>query len=237
MEFYNLYNIALLQNNNLYMGQNTKNYGPVIIDIDLKYNSEIYTNRIYDQILLQIVEIYIKLLDKYLNVDQSKLQCFVLEKKEPFWCEEKQYFSDGLHLIFPFICIQTYFQKFIRIKFIKETKRIKLFESLPLIKNINSIVDENIIENVSWRMYGSKKFNTTYPYLLSQIYDYNLNKLNISKYNTFDLIYLLNTQKFNKNNINSLKEHFAYNNNNKIIKLHYYFFIIVILIIFFIYIK
>jgi hypothetical protein len=237
MEFYYYYNIALLENNDLYLGQNSKNFGPVIIDIDLKYESNIYSsnNRIYDSILEKIVEIYIKLLNKYLKIDKSKLQCFVLEKKEPFWKEEKKYFSDGLHIIFPFICIPTYFQKYIRIKFIKEAKKNNLFDNLPLLQNIYSIVDEKIIEDINWRMYGSKKFGTTYPYLLTKIYDYKLNQLDINKYNSFDLIYILSIQKYKKNNINNLNEHFNSNENNIFIK--FVIFSYILILIFFIYNK
>ena len=262
LEFYSIYNNAYIQNVDLYMGEIHKDYGPILIDIDFKYksdednlHSDIIINKLRkydvlfsgnDTITMMIVKIYMKIIKKYLHVEKKNIQCFVLEKKEPYWNDEKNIFSDGLHLIFPFICIPVYFQKFIRVKFIKYAKEINLFNNLNLVYMANTIVDQVIdrhtISDINWRLYGSKKFGSNYPYLLSKIYNNNLELLSINEYESFDLIYLLSIRKFSQNSITELNNKFIENfsiSNNKIPNHNKIYTLVVIfcIIIFFIYIN
>jgi len=247
MEFYDIYSNAYTQNPDLYMGEIQKDYGPIIIDIDLKYKPEenqmlsdvsLPKTRKYDTILEKIIKIYIKIISKYLYLKIDNIKCFVLEKKEPFWYEERNMFSDGLHMVFPYICIPAYFQKFIRIEFIKIAKEIELFNNLNLLNNLYGIVDYHIISDISWRMYGSKKYGTNYPYLLTKIYNNNLDLLDITKYKFSVLVHLLSIRKFSKNNITGLNAEFIekFSNINTNTNMNTNIIILcIILIIFYIY--
>ena len=158
-------------------------------------------------------------------MDTDKLQCFLLEKKEPTIYEN--IYKDGIHLIFPFICIPYYFQEYIRNKFINIAIDIKLFNELYHLNNIFSIYD-NIYKYPTppWFLYGSSKTNHYNPYLLTKIYTSNLELLNIQKYTVLNLIYLLSIRKYKENNINLLKYEFINNNINNTYKNYYWYFFI-----------
>jgi len=223
--FYNLYNNALLNNTKLHIQEISKQYGPIIIDIDMQYDKKI-NNRIYTNIIEKIIQIYIQLIQKYINVNTDKLQCFLLEKKEPTFYEG--IYKDGIHLIFPYICIPYYFQEYLRNKFINIAIDMKLFDESYNFNNIFSTLD-NIYNypRPPWFLYGSSKTNYYNPYLLTKIYTSNLQLLNIKQYSVLNLIYLLSIRKYNENNINSLKYEFTNNKNidNTYINYYWYFFI------------
>jgi hypothetical protein len=76
-------------------------YSPIIIDIDLKINKseykgcKLYTNKLINKIIKTYYSIFEQMFKYY---DEP---CFVFEKDEEVYNEEKEIYKDGIHIIFP----------------------------------------------------------------------------------------------------------------------------------------
>jgi septum formation topological specificity factor MinE len=227
-----LYN-SLNDGNVEYLTQKTKEYGPIISDIDIYYEDSTI-QKIYPPELITILsDIYIKIVKKYVNVDEKNIQMFVLEKNRA--PKIKNLYKDGLHLIMPYICITREDQYFIRDKVINEVAKLDIFNNTQL----NRIFDKVVIEN-TWTIYGCSNQNRC-KYKLSKVYDSNLNSIDIEQYSLKDLISILNITKFTSDEINTLnkneyviKENFSslssYSMNNKVLKIIIIIFSIILLI-------
>ena len=221
-----LYN-SLNNGNDEYITQKTKEYGPIIVDIDLYYDDDTIT-KIYSPEFIEIVcKIYINLVKKYIVVDQKNIQIFVLEKNEPYFNGEL--YKDGLHLVMPYICLTKENQKFIRLKAIEEIAKLNIIDNTLL----DRVFDHHVIDN-NWTVYGCKNQNKNL-YLLTKIYDNNLNLIDITQYSLKDLMDVLNITKFSEDEINQLKID-TFNNielfNNLPIQYNNLFNIIIIILIF-----
>ena len=73
--------------------------GPMLVDIDLQYGTEITERQHSKDYILDLVVLYIENLSKYINVDENTLMnIFVLEKKNVNKLTDKT--KDGIHIIF-----------------------------------------------------------------------------------------------------------------------------------------
>lgn len=198
-KFYRYLYDSLNNGNDEYITQKTKEYGPIIVDLDLYYDDDDDTiTKIYSLEFIKIIcEIYINLVKKYVITDEKNIQIFVLEKNEPYFNGEL--YKDGLHLIMPFICLTKENQKIIRLEAIKEIAKLNIIDN-SLLKRV---FDPHVIDN-TWTVYGCKNQNQNL-YLLTKIYDSNLNSIDITQYSLKDLIDILNITKFSEDEINQLK--------------------------------
>ena len=102
-----------------------KEYGPVIVDIDLEDLEEDYSegDRLYDEdMIADIAGKYIEAINYYLNVSKETLKdtlkCFVFEKEKP--TKKEDTLKDGFHMIFPDTCVHTKIRHLIRSKVVKK---------------------------------------------------------------------------------------------------------------------
>lgn len=214
-----LYN-SLNDGNIEYLTQKTKDFGPIISDIDIYYEDSTI-EKIYPPELITILsDIYIKIVKKYVNVEEKDIKIFVLEKNRV--PRIKNLYKDGLHLIMPYICITKENQYFIRDKVIEEVAKLNIFNNSQL----DRIFDKIVIQN-TWTVYGCHNQNVC-KYELSKIFDSNLNSIDIEQYSLKDLINILNITKFTSDEINTVntekhfvEEHFSslssYSVSNKLI--------------------
>jgi len=206
-KFFRLYRHALENNIDLHLTEKHKSYGPIVVDIDMKYlKSTLISNRIYSSVLIEIVRLYVQIIDKYLNVKDEDLMAFVFEKGSP--TEKETEFKDGIHIMFPHICAINQLQHMMRRDFINQVNALNLFDRLPLSNEVDDVVDKAVIEANNWLMYGSMKPNSP-KYLLSRIYNRDLEAQDIDEYDSGDLVEMCSIRKFDEHNITPYKEGYS----------------------------
>jgi P4 family phage/plasmid primase-like protien len=206
-KFFRLYRHALENNVDLHLTEKHKSYGPIVVDIDMKYDkSTLLPDRIYSNVLIEIVRIYIQVIDKYLNVKDEDLMAFVFEKSNA--TEKETEYKDGIHIMFPHICAINQLQHMMRRDFINQVNALNLFDRLPLTNDVDDIVDKAVIEANNWLMYGSMKPNSP-KYILSRIYNKDLESQDIEEYDSGDLVEMCSIRKFDEHNITAYKEGYS----------------------------
>ena len=147
-------------------------YSPIIIDIDLKINKseykgrKLYTNKLINKIIKTYYSIFEQMFKYY---DEP---CFVFEKDEEVYNEEKEIYKDGIHIIFPDIVCEPKIRDKIReiaIAIFEEKQYFKKY-----IGGINNIIDN--MNGKSWFMYKSTKPNQK-QYKLTKYFDYKNKEL------------------------------------------------------------
>lgn len=203
--FYRLYNNALNDKHNLFIGEAKIEQGPIIVDIDMKY--ELHNEsvqRIYKlDDIKKILDIYNRTILKYLDIDEDNFIVYILEKKTPSIIqtnEKKTQFKDGIHIIYPYICASTTLQLLIREVVIKNIEDEKILDYLNLSNSYNDIIDKNVITG-NWLMYGSSKtIDENLKYKLTNVLNFNNDEI-MPHYN--NLVEILSVRKFkSKENIN-----------------------------------
>ena len=195
--FFNLYNMALKENTKLHIIEVHKKYGPIIIDIDIKQTDK---NRKYNiEIIKKVINIYNKYIEKYITAEIDQYNVFITEKATPTLASDNLY-KDGFHCMYSDICITNELQYIIRNDVINEFEKNDYFKDLSILNSYDDIFDKAVIENTGWLIYGSNKPDRN-PYLLTTVFDKNLNPLNISNYDKNSLPSLLSIRNKDENEI------------------------------------
>jgi len=177
------------------IAEKPQQYLPVLVDVDLRIRDEgdksmgdsLYTE---DQ-LKTIVELYQSILRQIVDkCTDEDLICAVLEKN--MYQQSKNeivYFKHGFHLHFPYIFMNKVDQEIQLIPRVQQVlKDSKLFENLG-IEDSGNVIDK-VCCKVPWLLYSSRKTEEGQPYILTQIYDANMNKISLEKafkhYQIFD---------------------------------------------------
>jgi P4 family phage/plasmid primase-like protien len=210
--------------NELYLSEAHLSRGPILIDIDIKYNlKEKNTNHFYNyDDIEQLIKIYNKHIKNYLNIQDDDFKAYLLEKNEPTMLnvESLEYcYKDGIHIIYPFICATNYLQFIIREEVIVELKNSRIWEKFTVFNNLEDIIDKAVIERNNWLMYGSGKpssdgsSNINSRYFLTRIYRENMTYIlrsAITDVDQYNLPKILSIRKFTS--IDDLSElHESYN--------------------------
>jgi P4 family phage/plasmid primase-like protien len=187
-EFWELYNDHVFVNNNyeyLTEKQLLEN-GPLLIDIDLRYNSNIKKRQHNKTHILDIIILYLNKLNEIFDIDdKSNIFAYVSEKPEVNLLDNKT--KDGIHIVFT-IKMNKSEQLVLRKKILNELENI--FESLPIVNSYEDIIDEGIAKGfVNWQLFGSRKpgnkaYNLSYYYSLIYNKDddiWDIKEKNISK--------------------------------------------------------
>tara|TARA_B100001094_G_C18190882_1_gene807155 strand:+ start:2555 stop:5026 length:2472 start_codon:yes stop_codon:yes gene_type:complete len=195
--FLQLYTEAFEKGDSLYMTEIHKELSPVLIDIDFKFPIDIGIERKYTSFL---IETFIKFYNEILSVcfENPRLLAFVFEKSKPV--RQDGYIKDGLHIVYPYIVSEPDIQYHIRKLVLKKLEDSKLFDDLKTLTKNEDILDEAVIKNSGWFLYGSTKQNSEY-YKLSYILDDTLQKTELI-YSNLELITLLSIRnKTEKTNV------------------------------------
>jgi len=206
-KFFRLYRNALESNASLHLTEKHKSYGPIVVDIDMKYlTSSLLPDRIYSSILIELVRVYINVIDKYLVVRDEDFMAFVFEKSKP--TEKETEFKDGIHIMFPHICAINQLQHIMRKDFISQVSALNLLDKLPLTNEIDDIVDKAVIEANNWLLYGSMKPNSP-KYELTRIYNRELDAQEIDEYDSGDLLEMCSIRKYDEHQLTQYKEGYS----------------------------
>lgn len=202
-KFYKLYANALADDAKLHVLEMRNNESPIIIDLDFKqdlnHNKRYYT----EENIQKVVSLFNMRIQKYVDVPQYKLQAFVFEKKGPNLKKDK--IRDGVHIVYPYICLKNDLTHVIRNSVIKKIEKKNYFENIPHINSLEDVFDKGVIDKTNWFLYGSSK-PKGHPYLLSKIYAYDLSELDLNEHEQCDLPELLSVRKFMAKDILPLKD-------------------------------
>ena len=178
--FYNLYQEAIFNGKKLHITEKHEDIGPIVIDLDFKYEHEIFERKHNKDTIKKIVGIYNEIILDILDIDEddTRLNAFVFERESVY--RVKAITKDGIHILYPNIITPPEVQYYIRECVLK--KIVPILEDLPLNNKPYDVVDRSVIRDTNWLLYGGSKPNIE-PYQLTGIYNGKLEELNVTEYN------------------------------------------------------
>jgi P4 family phage/plasmid primase-like protien len=163
--------------------------GPLVIDIDMRYSTEITERQHTKEHIIDAIDIYARNISNIHDIeDNYKFEVFVMEKPDVNILDTKT--KDGIHIIFG-ISMHKAAQVLIRDKVLPELKEI--WDDLPLTNDVDDLIDEGITRGmVNWQLYGSRKPNHS-AYLIKYHYElcwktdkkeWEMSEIDIGQFNT-----------------------------------------------------
>ena len=170
-EFLTLYHKnVFLKNKSEYMTERQLDEdGPILIDMDFRYDYSVSQRIHTDTQISKIVCLYLEELKvMYQFETQTHIPVYVFEKDSVNRVDDKQITKDGIHIIIGLksdrIC-----QSILRNRILSKIGEV--LKELPLTNTWEDVLDVGITKGVtSWQLYGSKKPHNE-PYKLTYIYD------------------------------------------------------------------
>jgi P4 family phage/plasmid primase-like protien len=128
--------------------------GPLMIDIDLRYDKAIEEKQHSDDHILDAVMEYAEKISELLVIPPgSKIDVFIMEKSKVNKLPELT--KDGIHLIFG-LQMHKALQVILRDRVMDRLK--EMWADLPITNSWDQVLDEGIAKGyVNWQMYGSRK--------------------------------------------------------------------------------
>ena len=176
----------------LNIAEKPKDYGPLLVDVDLEIPIEDKKNaRLYDyDMIIQIIDIYRDGIKNYLDVSDEELEVSIFEKPSP--SEKGVILKDGIHLIFHNTCIHFKLRHLIRKFVVDKLKELNVLSGFT--KDADSIIDKAVVSTNYWLLYGSKKPDGQL-YSLTKILNENNETMNIENLKKEKLIKKYSLQK------------------------------------------
>jgi len=144
------------------------------IDIDLKYPIDCSTRQHTDKHIKELLKLYNRAITTFVDLpDNHPLDAYVFQRSSPY--PSKGNMKDGIHILYPDLCISTDIQLIIRTEILK---KIDMFVDnpdigiLPVKNAHDEIVDLSVIKRNCWLMYGCCKPGLR-PYTLYKIFRSN----------------------------------------------------------------
>ena len=130
--------------------------GPILIDIDLKYDENITDRQHTQQHIINLLYVYFDELKRMYQFDiDKKISVYVLEKPSVNQVPSKKITKDGIHIIIG-LRVDRICQIMLRKHIVEKIK--SLWNDLPIINTWNDVLDEGITKGVvNWQLYGSRK--------------------------------------------------------------------------------
>jgi len=195
-EFWGLYNQLIHGNKDAVIGiaEKPQHYLPVIVDVDIKIKDEgeeigekLYT----EQQVKDVIQVYQSVLRKIVeDCTDFKLTCVLLEKDlYTITKNEVTYLKHGFHLHFPYCFLNKVDQEVHLIPRVQEMlNEMKSFENLGF-ENSGDVIDKACC-SVPWLLYGSRKSESAHPYLVTKVFDSEMEEMSLEKafkrYQIFD---------------------------------------------------
>lgn len=197
-KFMALYLKDVIKNKNVFnLVERHRDAGPVVIDIDLRFDQDITERQYTIDHITSLVECYRDEIMELCDINEDdddemdNLKAFVFERSAPYQTEtttkivkgeEKEIrgeTKDGIHIMFPFIVTEPAVQYMIREKIMK--KCAQLFSDIPVRNKVADIYDRAVIYKNGWIMYGCAKPGLE-PYKLTHVFNEKLEEEDIEEY-------------------------------------------------------
>lgn len=186
-EFYKIYTNHVFHNEKLeFLTEKQKDIGPIMIDLDFRYETSITTRQHNKDMIIDIIELYISKINEILNVGNDEIPIYVFEKDEVN-CQDTVT-KDGIHIVIGIFADN-------KVKYLIRRSVIDcmgdILESLPLINTYDDVVDKGVsIGDTNWQVYGScKPGNDAYKFKSLYVFGEELTESHVDE----------NSISFNKN--------------------------------------
>lgn len=190
-----------------------KEYGPVLIDLDFKYKptNGVLERRYTMDMVKGLIKMYIDIMSNCYVLDPHQLQSIVMEKASPSLQEKTGHCKDGVHIMFPNLCITNEMQLLFRKKVLRLLEEDNIFREVHAENKLSDILDEHVIRSAGWMVYGCQKPGGQ-PYLITKIFDHELQESispvqyaqEIEEKNEINIIEFLSIRKFNESDLPKL---------------------------------
>jgi len=161
--------------NNQQLVEKMGSYHPLVIDIDIKYDTEFIERQYNRDTVFEIVSFLWLNLSNLLDIsDKRQGEIWIMEKESPYPCKStKKYLTkDGIHIVLPNITIKKSTYRKI-MDTLKEQKAIEgIFENTC--KHPPANKEDTLLDGCfsGWQPYGCSKENETF-YRLTEVYKIN----------------------------------------------------------------
>jgi P4 family phage/plasmid primase-like protien len=209
-EFFKFYRKALRAGVGLHLTEKHKPQGPIVIDVDIKYQvpkDEPRKRRYTRDHIKHVCKVYNYYINEFYEANDDQFHAYVMEKEAPTFVSEDgemETYKDGFHIIYPNICTKPIVQHIMRLGTISEFTKHKRFEDLAPINPLSDIFDKAVIERNGWMMYGSSKPNGK-KYDVTCVLDRDLEEMDIDEDDKWDLINDLSIRKFDASQLDSYR--------------------------------
>jgi P4 family phage/plasmid primase-like protien len=173
--------------------------GPILVDLDFKYDKSIKTRQHTPEHVFDIIHEYLLQIKELLDVQENiSFPIYVMEKPNVNALENLT--KDGIHIIIG-LQMDNFMKKILREKMIIKLPQVL---NLEFVNNYEDIIDNGIaIGKTNWPMYGSRKpghdaYKITY--ILSANYSLEENDFNIENVSDFKV----------KDNLNKLSAQYSH---------------------------
>jgi hypothetical protein len=174
-EFLQKYSDAILAGVCLHLTELHAVHGPIVIDLDFKYDESHGLERKYTQDTIKsIVQYYNDQITLHFDVSHESIIACVMEKDMPTL--DNGVVKDGFHIVYPYIVCKPDVHYVIRENVIQNVINNNTFSTIPHKNTVEDILDEAVIKRSGWMMYHSQKAQQR-PYLLTYMYDNNVSAL------------------------------------------------------------
>lgn len=214
--FYTLLYNAIYAGKEVCLIEVHKPFGPVVVDIDLKYKPDDddvtekgMKHRYTEEMVHALIRLYREVISRYYELPPRQLEVLLMEKPQPTM--QNGLCKDGIHLMFPELCLTNDMQKLLRKKVLRRLQDENILQEVRAENSLEDILDEAVIESNGWMVYGCKKVGGL-KYTITGIYDEKMRKLDPSEYlqrvereHSVNLIQYLSIRKFTEEDIAVLK--------------------------------
>ena len=128
--------------------------GPILIDIDLRYDVKISNRQHTDDHIIDLVMLYAEKCKELVKISENvSIEVFVMQKKDINKLDTKT--KDGIHIIFG-LSMHKGLQVMLRHKVLDEIS--EMWDDLPITNTWEDVIDEGVAKGfVNWQLYGSRK--------------------------------------------------------------------------------
>lgn len=166
--FFDVYKDAMKNNCELFLTEKHKDICPVLIDFDLRFDSDVSDRKYTMTMIKDMILKYLEEISKYVYIPDN-VEIYVMEKPNPVFIDKKNVVKDGLHIIMTNIVTRPSIQLIVRKNLLSKFSNI--LKELNTLNDIDDIFDERVIDKNNWQMYGSKKPNSE-PYKVTHHWTY-----------------------------------------------------------------
>jgi len=127
--------------------------GPILIDLDFRYDVEIDERQHGTDHIFDLVELYLEELKRIVTITDEEFPVFILEKPNVNTLEDVT--KDGIHIVIG-IHLHHEAQMMLREYMLGEVE--KVLSELSLQNDYESVIDKGIVTGkTNWQLYGSRK--------------------------------------------------------------------------------
>ena len=169
------------------LAEKSQNYLPVLVDVDIKIKAEEdeekeFGERLYtEEQVKEVIQVYHSVLRKIVDeCTDKKLTCVLLEKDMYTITKgDVTYLKNGFHLHFPYLFLSRADHEIHLVPRVKEElNNLGTFSEFA--ENSGDMVDEGYCK-APWLLYGSRKNEASQPYLVSKVFNADLEEVDLEQ--------------------------------------------------------